>query len=136
MEGLHLSQKCFPCRTEYGIRGIVDILAPELSQLYCITHKDFLEYSLDGTALSDEQMEKLDEEYGHFLVEDLERVGNSVRDLKLFDRGFLPRFRDYLCGDWTDFYLLATRIPLTAVQPWGNKVPPECQIFISCMDAA
>jgi hypothetical protein len=137
MEGLRLSQKCFTGRTEYGIRIIVDVLEPELSRLYCVTHEEFLMYlSGEGKALTDEQFEEVHKEYEHFLLEELERVGNSIRHLKLFDCGFLPRFRDYLSGDWTSFYLLSTRIPLAFIQPWSNQVPPECEIFISCVDAA
>jgi hypothetical protein len=131
MEGLHLSKKCFPCRTEFGIRSIVDVLAPELSQLYCVTHQDFLIYSTGDKALGDEECKRLDEQYRHFLLEEPGRG-----DLKLFDRGFLPRFRDCLYGDWTDFYLLSTRIPVISIQPWDNNVPPNCQILISCVDAA
>jgi hypothetical protein len=137
VEGLHLAQKCFTCRTEHGIRVLVDVLGPELSQLYCVTHSDFLEYfSPDGKTLSDEECEKLNEQHTQFLLEEFASGGRAVADLKLFDRGFLLRFRNYLWGDWTDFYLLSTRIPLSAIQPWGNQVPPECQIFISCVDAA
>jgi hypothetical protein len=137
MEGLRLSGKCFPYHARYGIRGIVDVLATELSRLYCITHQDFLEYCcLDGTALSDEVRKSLHEEYGRFLLGELATSGGEICDLKLFERGFLPRFRDYLYGDWTDLYLLPTAIPLAAVQPWSNDVPPACQIFISCVDGA
>jgi hypothetical protein len=131
MEGLRLTEKCFDGRTEAGIRSIVDILAPELAELYCVTHSDFLIYSSGGKSLSDEECTKLDEEYGRFLLEEL-----SDRHLKLFDRGFLPRFRDYLYGDWTRFYLLSTRIPLATIQYCGNVVPPACRIFISDVDAA
>ena len=137
MEGLHLSEKCFPDKAAYGIRSIVNVLAPELSQMYCVTHKDFLEYSLPGgKALSDEEYGNLSEQYAGFLLEEVDRVGNSVQDLKLFERGFLTKFRDYLYGDWTDFYLLAKRIPLTLLQPWSSQLPPECQILISCIDQA
>jgi hypothetical protein len=132
MEGLHLSQKCFDGRTEYGIRSIVDVLAPDLSQYYCATHRDFLIYcDSGGKSLTDEECKQLDEEHSRFLLDEL-----SNQHLKLFDRGFLPRFRDYLYGDWTGFYLLSARIPLATIKPWGNEVPPECQIFISDVDAA
>jgi hypothetical protein len=132
MEGLHLSQKCFDGQTAYGIRSIVDVLAPELLQHYCVTHSDFLIYcDSGGKSLSDEECKRLNEEHDRFLLEEL-----SNHHLKLFDRGFLPRFRDYLCGDWTRFYLISTRIPLATIQYWSNAVPLECGIFISCVDAA
>ena len=130
MDGVHLSSNCFSGRTAYGIRNVVDALEPELSQLYCVVHGDFLEYSsLNGKALSDEEDNKLDDEYSRHLLAE-----HDSQELKLFDRGVLLRFRNYLCGDWTSFCLLSAKVALQTIEPWTNKIPAECEIFISCVD--
>lgn len=84
----------------------------------------------------EEESQKLDSEYALFLLEELERVGAEIRDLKLFRPGFLQRFRDHLFGDWNYFYLLEAKIPLSTVRPWTNKLPSGCKILICCVDAA
>ena len=106
---------------------MVDVLAPELLQNWRATQGDFLIYSSGGKSLSNEARPRLDAEHDRFLLEN-----SQTTILKPFERGFLPRFRDSLCGDWTGFYLLSARIPLATVQSWGNEVPSECQIFIRC----
>ena len=133
MQGIRLYSRCFEGKTSLGVREIVDCLAPEISQFYCVTHGEFLMYSSGGKSCSEEEIQKLDREYDLFLLEQLGSIGN---DLKLFQRGFLQKFRDYLYGDWTRFYLLGTRIALSAIQPWSNEVPSGCQILICCVDGA
>jgi len=93
-------------------------------------------YSSGGKSSSEEEIHKLHREYDRFLLEELDRVGTERRDLKLFQRGFLQRFRDCLYGDWNRFYLLEAKIPLSTIQPWSNEVPSGCQILICCVDAA
>ncbi len=128
---------CFKVRTEYGIREIVDCLAVEISELYCAVHQNSLAYvSPDGKMLSDAEGERLDRECERFLIEEQERNGAELRELKLFGPGFLLRFRDYLYGDWNRFYLLSETVPLGEIQLWSNHVPPQCEIFICCIDAA
>jgi hypothetical protein len=90
-------------------------------------------YSSGGKSCSEAEIQKLDREHDLFLLEQLGSIGN---DLKLFQRGFLQKFRDYLYGDWTRFYLFETRIALSTIQPWSNEVPSGCQILICCVDAA
>jgi hypothetical protein len=129
MHGLRLKQNCFCGPIRSGIRQIVDVLREEMSQLYCASVGDFLEYD----ALPDSEMRTLDGLYEGFL---LQKIGGFEGDgLNLFDRGFLVRFRDYLYGDWTDFYLLTERIPLDTFRPGTNWVPDKCAIFVRCIDA-
>jgi hypothetical protein len=92
--------------------------------------------SPEGKTLSDEECGRLDQEYERFLITRQDRKGSEICDLTLFAPGFLERFRDYLYGDWTNFYLFATEVPLTIVEPWTNSLPTECEIFLSCVDAA
>jgi hypothetical protein len=92
-------------------------------------------YSSGGKSCSQEEIQKLDREYDQ-LLEELDHVGSERRDLKLFQRGFLQRFRDYSYGDWNRFYLLEATIPLGTIQPWSNEVPSGCQILICCVDEA
>jgi hypothetical protein len=136
VHGLRLDSRCFKVETSLGIREILDCLAPEISQLYCATHGDFLMYFSGGKSLSEVEIQSLQREYDRMLMEELDRVGNSIRELKLFQRGFLQRFRDYLYGDWNRFYLLEAEVPLSTIEPWSNKVPSGCQILICCVDAA
>jgi hypothetical protein len=133
MHGIRLYSGCFQEKTSLGIREIVDCLAPGISQFYCVTHGAFLMYSSGGKSCTREQIQKLDREYDLFL---LEQLGPTANDLKLFQRGFLQKFRDQSYGDWTRFYLLETRIALSTFQPWSNEVPYGCQILICCVDAA
>ena len=137
MRGLRLSDGSFKLRTKYGIRELVDCLVPQISELYCVAHGDFLMYvSSEGRTLSDEECRRLDQEYERFLITRQDRKGTGIRDLTLFAPGFLERFRDYLYGDWTNFYLFATQVALAVVEPSTNTVPAECEIFLSCVDAA
>jgi len=137
MHGLVLPRQCFKVRTSYGIREIVDCLAAEISESYCAVHQHFLIYdSPEGKVLSDAESERLDRECERFLIEEQERNGAEIRDLKLFGPGFLLRFRDYLYGDWNRFYLLSEKVPLGEIQLGSNQVPPQCEIFICCVDAA
>ena len=128
MHGLRLKQNCFRGPVRCGIRQIVDALHEEMSQLYCASKGDFLEYD----ALTDGEMRTLDGLYEGFL---LQKIGFARDDLSLFDRGFLVRFRDYLYGDWTDFYLLTEPIPLDSFRPETNRVPDKCRILVRCIDA-
>jgi hypothetical protein len=93
-------------------------------------------YSSRGKSLSEVEIQRLDREYDQYLLEELGRVGTEVRDLKLFQPGFLHRFRDYLYGDWTRFYFLEVKIPLSTIQPWSKELPSGCQILACCADAA
>ena len=93
-------------------------------------------FSSDGRPYSEEEIQKLDREYALLLLERLGSVGAENCDLKLFQKGFLQRFRDYLYGDWNRFYLFESKPPLNALQPWSNEVPCGCQIFICCVGAA
>jgi hypothetical protein len=93
-------------------------------------------YSSGGKSCNEEEIERLDREYNLFLLEELGHVGTELRDLKLFQRGFLQKFRNYLYGDWSRFYLLAAKTPLSTVQPWTIEVPTGCEILICCVDAA
>lgn len=137
MLGVVLPRPCFKVRTRYGIREIVDCLAAEISELYCAVHQDFLIYhSSDGKVLSDAEGERLDGECERFLIEEQERNGAEIRELKLFGPGFLLRFRNYLSGDWNRFYLLSEKVPLGEIQLGNNQVLPQCEIFICCVDAA
>jgi hypothetical protein len=137
MHGLLLPRQCFKARTRYGIREIVDGHAVEISELYRAVHQNFLIYgSPDGKSLSDAEGERLDRECGRFLIEEQEQSGAETRELKLFGPGFLPRFRDYLYGDWNRSYLLSKRVFLDEIQFWSNQVPPAREIFICCVDAA
>jgi hypothetical protein len=139
MQGLALNSRCFKTKTSLGIREIVDCLTPEISQLYCVAHGPFLSFSSrEGKVLSEEEIQKLERESRRFLLEeeDIHIVGVEVRDLKLFERGFLEKFRDYLYGDWTRLYLLTAKIPLSTIQLWNSKLPTECEILICCIDAA
>jgi hypothetical protein len=136
MHGLRLGSRCFKGKTSLGIREIVDCLAPEMSQLYCVTHGDFLIDFSVGKFLSEAEDQKLRGEYNRMLLKKLDRVGNSRPDLKLFRPGFLEKFRDYLYGDWTRFYLLEATVPLSTIEPWSNGVPSGCQVLICCVDAA
>ena len=85
---------------------------------------------------NDEEGKKLDGEYASFLMEELDRVGRGIRDLKLFRPGFLQRFRDHLYGDWNSFYLLEAKIPLSTIPLGTNDLPCGCKILICCVDAA
>lgn len=136
MHGLRLDSGCFEGEPLLGIREIVDCLEPEIPQLYCVTHGDFLTYASSDSSLSESAIRKLEREYDGMLIDELDRVGNSVRDLKLFRPGFLAKFRDHLYGDWTRFYLVEARVPLNTIEPWNNKVPSGCRILICCVDAA
>lgn len=82
----------------------MDCLAPEISQLYCAAHGwPFVNYSSRAAkVLSEEEIQELERECERFLLEeeDTHLVGVEVRDLKLFEHGFLEMFRDYLYGDW------------------------------------
>jgi len=128
MDGCQLRQDCFaPGQTTYGIRRIIDVLAPEVSHLYCAIHKPFLIYD----SLTEEQCSQLDGLYSKLLLEK-----SQERDLRLFSPGFLLRFRDHIYGDWTDICLLTSRIPLSEISPDRSEVPHECEVFISCIDAA
>jgi hypothetical protein len=49
-------------------------------------------YSLRGKSLSKVEIPRLDREYDQYLLEELGRVGTEVRDLKLFQPGFLDTF--------------------------------------------
>jgi hypothetical protein len=49
-------------------------------------------YSLRGKSLSEVEIPRLDREYDQYLLEELGRVGTEVRDLKLFQPGFLDTF--------------------------------------------
>jgi hypothetical protein len=129
MYGLRLYSQCFGVKTTLGIRAIVDFLAPEISQLYCVIHGDYLMRSSVGK----EEAERFDRDYNLFLMEEL---GLENNDLKLFRPGFLQKFRDCLYGDWTRFYLLKATVPLSTIRPWSNELPAECEILICCVDAA
>lgn len=128
MRGLRFYSQSFTVKTVYGIREIIDCLAPEISQLYCLTQGEFLfgGHSVKG-------VEEVEDKYTEFLLEDQNPDGFG---LKLFKPGFLTTFRDYLFGDWTDFYLVDAVIPLGGLKLWGNKIPEGCKIFISCIDGA
>jgi hypothetical protein len=106
MLGLRFNSQSFSIETRYGIREIINCLGPDISQLYCIAYGDFLMWK-------GEDADKLENELASFVLEELDHVGNEIRGLKLFRPGFLPRFRDYLYGDWNHFYLLETKIPCT-----------------------
>lgn len=93
-------------------------------------------YFSGGKSLGEAEEQKLRREYNRMLLKKLDRVENSIRHLKLFQRGFLQKFRDFLYGDWNHFYLLEAKIPLSTIEPWTNKVPSGCQILICCVDAA
>jgi len=137
MQGVRLFQNCFSVHTRDGIRNIVDCLVPEISQRYCVTHGEFLLFSTrEGKTLSDEAVRSFDRKYEHFLMEQHYIAGSEIPNVKLFDRGFLESFRDCLYGDWNHFYLLTSKIPLNVIQLWSNNVPPGCDIFICCVDAA
>jgi hypothetical protein len=104
VQGLRLDSRCFKGKTSLGIQEIVDCLAPEISQLYCAAHGwPFVNYSSRAAkVLSEEEIQELERECERFLLEeeDTHLVGVEVRDLKLFEHGFLEMFRDYLYGDW------------------------------------
>ncbi len=119
MQGLRLFQKCFTGPVHYGIRDIVTTLTPELSELYCVAHENILDYG----GLSDEQANNLDAMYASLLLEELDQIGNIRYNLKLFDRGFLTKFRNQLMGDWTNFYLVTGPISLATIQPWTFRCP-------------
>jgi hypothetical protein len=127
MRGYRLGPACFREKVRLGIREIVDCLTPEISQLYCAAHGQFLEL----LASNDQESQTFDNEYAVFLLEELDS-----RELRLFRPGFLERFRDHLYGDWNSFYLLDVRSSFGSIQPWGNDLPAECKIFICCIDAA
>lgn len=128
MDGLRLNRDCFPPgKTDLGIRQLVQILTPDISHLFGVTHGDFLFYPPHAT---EEESREFDRRYGGFFVEEGEQR------LKFYKPGFLAAFGDSLYGDWTRFYLLSSPVPLSLFSPWLAAVPEQCTVLICCVDAA